>query len=156
MHSVSFYKKYNVSYIASDLIYLNSFGCFFAVHVFYILSNYQVLNILVSRSLNKLVIYQKLCYFIKYKIIIHIIADGILHGTPALISCLFINQTPIYPYKKYIWLIPATTHVLYPYLLIKSWNPTKLYEINIIYPDWKYYIGWFGTFLGYYLISYFL
>jgi len=151
-----FIKKNNISYIASDLIYLNSFGCSFAVYVFYILSNYQVLNILASRSLNKFIIYQKLCYFIRYKIFIHLIADLILHGTPILLSCLFINHTPIYTYKKKLWLVPAITHVLYPYLLIKTWNPTELYEINIIYPIWKYYIGWIGTFFGYYFISNFL
>lgn len=151
-----FIKKNNISYIASDLIYLNSIGCAFAVHIFYILSNYQVLNILASGYLKKLVIYQKLCEIIKYKIIIHLFADALLHGTPILLSYLFITPSPIYIYKHYIWFIPAISHVLYPYLLIKSWDPTKLYNINIIYPNWKYWFGWLGTFLGYYLISHFL
>jgi hypothetical protein len=150
-----FYEN-NMSYIASDLIYFNSFGCLFAVHVFYFLSKYRVLDILASRSLKKYAIYQKLCYFIKYKIIIHLIADLILHGTPAIVSYLYLKPTPIYPYKKYLWLLPAISHVLYPYLLIKTWNPIKLYEINIIFPNWIYMLGWIGTFSGYYLISYFL
>jgi hypothetical protein len=50
-------------------------------------------------------------------------------------------------------LIPAITHVSYPYLLIKSWNPTTLYDIPITFPNWKYVVGWIGTFGGYYLIS---
>ena len=77
-----FIKYYDINSIASDLIYLNSFGCGISVHIFYILSNYKVLDILASRSLNKFKIYN---YFIRYKIIIHLIADGILHWTPAYI-----------------------------------------------------------------------
>ena len=145
-----FIKYHNINSIASDLIYLNSFGCAISVHIFYILSNYKVLDILASRSLKKFKLYN---YFIRYKIIIHLLADGLLHWTPAYISYLYIDHNQNYSYKKYIWLIPACSHVIYPYILTKSFNPTTLYDINIVYPEWKYMLGWILTFIGYFIVS---
>jgi len=114
--------------IALDLIYLNSFGCLISVHIFYSLSNYKVLHILASRSVGN------------HKIV-HFVADGFIHGTPALLSYMLITPQA-HPYKNYVWILPAVTHVVYPYLLIQSWNPTELYDIPLTFPTWKYAVGW--------------
>ena len=58
----------------------------------------------------------------------------------------------LHTYKKYIWIIPASSHVIYPYLLTGHFNPTTLYEINIVYPEWKYILGWILTFISYFTI----
>jgi hypothetical protein len=125
---------------AADLIIINSFGCFISVHMFYCLSRYEILHILASRSLSSFRFYQT-C---KYKKIMHFIADFIIHGTPCLVA-LRLPRDP-HPYKNYMWILPAMTHVSYPYLLTGSFNPAPLYNITG-YSNYK--LGWALTLLGY-------
>lgn len=128
-----------------DLIFLNSFGCFISVHMFYCLSNYEILHTLASRSLSPYDFYIQS----KHKKMLHFMADFILHGSPCLFSLCLKNEP--YPYKEYVWLLPAITHVTYPYLLTKSFDPSPLYNITGYS---NYQIGWFLTIFGYGLTSY--
>jgi hypothetical protein len=144
-----FIKLYDINKIASDLIWLNSFGCAISIHFFYILTNYEILNIMASRNLIKFKFYKK----IHNKFIIHLIADALLHWSPCLLCLIYIKHE-YHNHKKYIWLLPAITHTSYSYLLIRSWNPCSLYELDDIYPIWKYRTAWILTFIGYYIISY--
>jgi len=125
---------------ASDLIFINSFGCFISVHVFYCLSGYDILHILASRSLSSFYLYQ-VC---NYKKLVHFIADFIIHGTPCLVALRLPRES--HPYKNYMWILPALTHVSYPYLLTGSFNPAPLYNITG-YSNYK--LGWALTILGY-------
>jgi hypothetical protein len=125
---------------ASDLIFINSFGCFISVHIFYCLSWYDILHILASRSLTPFHFYQT-CH---YKKLVHFIADFIIHGTPCLVA-LRLPREP-HPYKNYMWILPALTHVSYPYLLTGSFNPAPLYNITG-YSNYK--LGWVLTIVGY-------
>jgi hypothetical protein len=79
---------------ASDLIRINSFGCFISVHIFYSLSRYEILHTLASRSLQPFALYRS-C---KYKRLVHFIADFIVHGTPCVLSMALPNEP--YAYKK--------------------------------------------------------
>ena len=131
--------------IATDLIILNSFGCLFSVHVFYSLSQYHILHTLASRSLQPYAFYQQS----NHKKQLHYIADFILHGTPACL-CVFLNPTP-YAYQSYVWILPAMTHVTYPYFLTGSFNPAPLYKMTGYDDAYKH--GWFWTCVAYYGIS---
>ena len=124
--------------VATDLILLNAFGCLLAVHVWYGLSKYEVLHILATRSH----IHPRW----------HYLADGVIHGTPALIAYVCLTPSP-HPYKSTLWLLPACTHVLYPYALQGHWDAARLYDIPIQYPPWKMVLGWTGTFFVYFLVS---
>ena len=141
--------KRDVSNLARDLIHLNSFGCAIAVHVFYLLSGYKVLNILASRSLKSYTLNQ----YLYDNMVIHLLADFMIHGTPAVLCYYYIVPSPSYTYREYVWMIPAISHVMYPYMLVRSWDPTGLYEIPIKFHYWKYVVGWMGTFCGYYVVS---
>ena len=132
--------------VASTLIWLNSIGCYVAVHVFYIVTKYEVLHILAERSF---------CHYPKYttlsrkqQYIVHFIGDTILHGTPVFISYCILP--PVYK-NEYIWILPASIHVSYSYLLLGIWNPNILYQIYKPYPHWK--LAWAGTIMGYYIIN---
>lgn len=144
-------KNHDISKIATDLIWYNSFGCALSVHIFYILSKYEAFNILTSRSLSKFKIYSKINA--KYKILLQILSDLFVHFTPIFISYLYLDTSQPYKYKEYLWLLPAIIHLIYPYILIRSWRVEKLYEININYSIFIYLIGWLSIFIGYYVIS---
>lgn len=125
--------------VATNLIYLNAFGCLLSVHMWYGLSNYEVLHILASRSLSP---------FNLHSTWMHYVSDGVIHGTPALLA---LRLTPVY--HPYLWLLPACTHVMYPYIVQGHWDPTRLYDIPIQYPAWKFVIGWTCNFIGYFFIN---
>jgi len=135
----------NQSKYASDLIFINSLGCFISVHCFYCLSGYEVLHILASRSLSSFHMY-KTC---NHKKLLHFIADFMVHGTP----CLFALRLPreSHPYKNYMWILPALTHVSYPYMLTGSFDPAPLYNITG-YSNYK--LGWLLTIVGYAVTSF--
>ena len=99
------------------------------MHIFYILSKYHVLNILVSKHLQKYKLYND---YKKYtnNFIVHFLADALLHWTPAYLAYLYINPDHTYKYKNYI------SHVSYPYLLIKSFDANKLYDVNMAIKFW--------------------
>jgi hypothetical protein len=127
------------SNVATELIWLNSFGCALSVHLFYAVTHYEVLHLLASRSLSSSSYYQKT----RYKKLCHFIADAILHGTPCLL-CLGLSRER----QPYVWIVPALTHVSYPYIMIGTWNPSSLYGVDD-YPKWKYRLCWIGTFFIY-------
>jgi len=134
--------------MATDLIYLNSFGCLISVHVCYLLTDYGVLHEVASRSLKDYRFYQR-C---SYKKSLHYIADGLLHGTPALLCVLYLTPTS---HKTHVWILPAVSHVAYPYLLLRQFDPSPLYEVSYD-PSWKIAVAWAGTFCGYWILSYFI
>jgi len=144
-------QDYDISKIATDLIWYNSFGCALSVHIFYILSRYETFDILTSRSLTKFKIYSEINA--KYKLFLQILADLIIHFTPIFLSYLYLDTSRLFRYKEYLWLIPAVIHLIYPYILIRSWKVEKLYEINKNYSKSIYFIGWLSIFIGYYAIS---
>ena len=131
--------------LATDLIILNSFGCLFSVHLFYILSQYEILHTLASRSLQPYAFYRQS----NHKKQLHYIADFIVHGTPACL-CVFLHPTS-YDYKSYVWILPVVPHVTYSYFLTRSFNPAPLYKISGYDDDYK--LGWFLTCVAYYCIS---
>lgn len=133
---------------AAELIWLNSFGCAISIHLFYGLTGYGVLNLLAARSLRRFPCYAGA----RNKFALHLGADALLHLSPCLLCWLFVAREPQRVAPARLWLLPAVTHVAYPYLLIGTCNPCALYDLDDIYPAWKYRAAWVLTFVAYSLI----
>lgn len=144
-----FIKTHDISKIASDLMWYSAFGCAFSCHLFFLLTNYEPFFIITTRILSKFNFYRTT----KYKLFFQILADFIIHIVPTILVYKYIDCRQDYKYKKYIWLLPAFIHFIYPYLLIKSWKCSKIYKIYKTYPNLVYIIGWSGTIIFYYLLS---
>jgi len=130
--------------LARDLLWNNAFGCLFAIHFIYSLDHYNLLSVLADRSL-------KTWGIKKSTFVVHLTADFLVHGLPAMLVLLVLRQSNIeYIGQPYVWLLTGIPHSTYCYVLTGTWDPTAFYEVEK-YPLWKTLAVWPAILLGHYV-----
>ena len=131
--------------IAADLIWTNSIGCYLTIHGFYLITKYELLIELVSKSL------QKFQFYTNSFLLIYLL-DFLVHGTPVIFSIFYLVK--IKPstccLSPYIWLISGFPNYTYCFFLTGSWDPTPLYNCKK-YPMNIIKLGWINSFFSYFI-----
>ena len=131
--------------LATTLIWNNTVGCFIAVHLVYALTNYELLFILAGRSLKRIGMPSSWIYCF--------LADGVIHGLPALLALYITCRLKPCHSFSHVWLVTGIPNTTFCFVLTGQWDPCTLYEVPP-YPKWKTRIMWPIVLFGHFIASY--